>query len=160
MSALAAAAAIRAGIPFTTRLTAHDGLLSLPTLGALRTASATSTTVGIAFHDGELTLREDDSGPPLLAHTQPDGTTGSADPRWLPVLALPAVPSGTGPVPLDDVDPYRTDGGGHQPHGLSAAPTSTTTNARRGPSPGTAWCHCSASAANTASPKWRSCCAA
>ncbi|MFJ1889202.1 aKG-HExxH-type peptide beta-hydroxylase [Streptomyces sp. NPDC088170] len=122
LSALAAAAAIRAGIPFTTRLTAHDGLLSLPTLGALRTASATSTTVGIAFHDGELTMREDDSGPPLLAHTQPDGTTGSADPRWLPVLALPAVPSGTGPVPLDDVDPYRTDGGGHQPHGLSAAP--------------------------------------
>ncbi|MES9588755.1 HEXXH motif-containing putative peptide modification protein [Streptomyces sp. NPDC094045] len=122
LSALAAAAAIRAGIPFTTRLTAHDGLLSLPTLGALRTASATSTTVGIDFHDGELTMREDDSGPPLLAHTQPDGATGSADPRWLPVLALPAVPSGTGPVPLDDVDPYRTDGGGHQPHGLSAAP--------------------------------------
>ncbi|MFD5186840.1 HEXXH motif-containing putative peptide modification protein [Streptomyces sp. NPDC058357] len=122
LSALAAAAAIRAGIPFTTRLTAHDGLLSLPTLGALRTASATSTTVGIAFHDGELTMREEAAGPPLLAHTQPDGTTGSADPRWLPVLALPAVPSGTGPVPLDDVDPYRTDGGGRRPHGLSAAP--------------------------------------
>ncbi|MYZ41280.1 HEXXH motif domain-containing protein, partial [Streptomyces sp. SID4917] len=36
-SALAAAAAIRARLPFTARLTAHDGLLALPTLGALRT---------------------------------------------------------------------------------------------------------------------------
>ncbi|WP_326767793.1 HEXXH motif-containing putative peptide modification protein [Streptomyces sp. NBC_01591] len=120
LSALAAAAAIRAGIPFTTRLTAHGGLLSLPTLGALRTASEVSGPVDIAFSDGELTMRE--SGcESISAHTQPDGTTGSADPRWLPVLALPAVQSGIGPVPLDDVDPYRTDGSGLQRHGLSAA---------------------------------------
>ncbi|MCX4729532.1 HEXXH motif-containing putative peptide modification protein [Streptomyces sp. NBC_01363] len=117
LSALAAAAAIRAGIPFTTRLTAHDGLLSLPTLGALRTASE---AVDITFSDGDLSIRQEVGGP-LSAHTQPDGTTGSADPRWLPVLALPAVQSGIGPVPLDDVDPYRTDGSGPQPHGLSAA---------------------------------------
>ncbi|WP_406013282.1 HEXXH motif-containing putative peptide modification protein [Streptomyces sp. NBC_00984] len=117
LSALAAAAAIRAGIPFTTRLTAHDGLLSLPTLGALRTASE---AVDITCSDGDLSIRQE-VGEPLSAHTQPDGTTGSADPRWLPVLALPAVQSGIGPVPLDDVDPYRTDGSGLQPHGLSAA---------------------------------------
>ncbi|WP_406740345.1 aKG-HExxH-type peptide beta-hydroxylase [Streptomyces atratus] len=118
LSALAAAAAIRAGIPFTTRLTAHDGLLSLPTLGALRTRSE---EIDITFHEGEMTMYQGVSEPPLSAHTQPDGTTGSADPRWLPVFALPAVQSGTGPVPLDDVDPYRTDGSGLQPHGLSAA---------------------------------------
>ncbi|MFD7622955.1 aKG-HExxH-type peptide beta-hydroxylase [Streptomyces sp. NPDC059802] len=117
LGALAAAAAIRAGIPFTTRLAAHDGLLSLPTLGALRTASE---AVDITFSDGDLSIRQE-VGEPLSAHTQPDGTTGSADPRWLPVLALPAVQSGIGPVPLDDVDPYRTDGSGLQPHGLSAA---------------------------------------
>ncbi|MFE3145062.1 HEXXH motif-containing putative peptide modification protein [Streptomyces sp. NPDC059218] len=121
LSALAAAAAIRAGIPFTTRLTAHDGLLSLPTLGALRTARDGSGAVDVGFRDGELTLRDMSAGPPLAAHTHPDGTTGSADPRWLPVLALPAVRHGAGPVPLDDVDPYRTDGRGPRPHGLSTA---------------------------------------
>jgi HEXXH motif-containing protein len=121
LSALAAAAAIRAGIPFTTRLTAHDGLLPLPTLGALRTESEASGTVDATFLDGTLTLRHHRSGPPLVAHTHPDGTTGSADPRWLPVLALPAVEHGIGPVPLDDVDPYRTDGRGLRPHGLSTA---------------------------------------
>ncbi|MFJ8851754.1 aKG-HExxH-type peptide beta-hydroxylase [Streptomyces sp. NPDC102437] len=120
LSALAAASAIRAGIPFTTRLTAHGGLLSLPTLGALRMESEASAPVCIAFSGDELTMRE--SGREAIsAHTQPDGTTGSADPRWLPVLALPAVQSGIGPVPLDDVDPYRTDGRGLQRHGLSAA---------------------------------------
>ncbi|MFF9567884.1 aKG-HExxH-type peptide beta-hydroxylase [Streptomyces sp. NPDC014685] len=122
LSALAAAAAIRAGIPFTTRLTAHDGLLSLPTLGALRTTSTAPVPVDVAFRAGELTLREEGAAvPPLVAHPQPDGATGSADPRWLPVLALPALPHGIGPVPLDDVDPYRTDGRGLQRHGLSAA---------------------------------------
>ncbi|MCX5109410.1 HEXXH motif-containing putative peptide modification protein [Streptomyces sp. NBC_00378] len=120
LSALAAAAAIRAGIPFTTRLTAHGGLLSLPTLGALRTETEASAPVDIAFSGDELTMRETGQES-ISAHTHPDGTTGSGDPRWLPVLALPAVQSGIGPVPLDDVDPYRTDGRGLQRHGLSAA---------------------------------------
>ncbi|MFG2625598.1 aKG-HExxH-type peptide beta-hydroxylase [Streptomyces sp. NPDC048473] len=118
LSALAATAAIRAGVAFTTRLTAHDGHLSLPTLGALR---AVSGPVDIAFAEGELTVRETDGGPLLTVHTQRDGSAGSADPRWLPVLALPAVLPGIGPVPLDDVDPYRTEGSGLQRHGLSAA---------------------------------------
>lgn len=121
MSALAAAAAIRAGIPFTTRLAEHDGFLSLPTLGALRAASEASGTVGAAFSDGELTLRQVCTGSPLVVHAQPDGATGSADPRWLPVHVLPAVRRGIGPVPLDDIDPYRTDGRGLRRHGLSTA---------------------------------------
>ncbi|MFF9345998.1 aKG-HExxH-type peptide beta-hydroxylase [Streptomyces sp. NPDC014734] len=120
LGALAAASAIRAGLPFTTRLTAREGLLALPTLGALRTASSTSP-VRIAFDGTELTARETAGGTRLTAYAQPDGTTGSADPRWLPVLALPATRHGIGPVPLDDVDPYRTDGNGLRRHGLSAA---------------------------------------
>ncbi|MFD4760016.1 HEXXH motif-containing putative peptide modification protein [Streptomyces sp. NPDC058439] len=118
LSALAAAAAIRAGVAFTTRLTAHDGFLPLPTLGALRTVPG---PVDIAFSDGELTVRPVGVRAPLVVRTQRDGTADSADPRWLPVLVLPAVLPGAGPVPLDDVDPYRTDGGGLVRHGLSAA---------------------------------------
>ncbi|MFF1500209.1 HEXXH motif-containing putative peptide modification protein [Streptomyces sp. NPDC058316] len=118
LSALAAAAAIRAGTAFTARLAAHGGLLSLPTLGALRTASG---PVDIAFSDSDLTMRAVAGGPSLAVHAQPEGTISSADPRWLPVSALPAVPGGVGPVPLDDVDPYRTDGDGLRRHGLSAA---------------------------------------
>ncbi|WP_335935678.1 aKG-HExxH-type peptide beta-hydroxylase [Streptomyces sp. PTD5-9] len=119
LSRLAAAAAIRAGMPFTARLTPHDGLLPLPTLGALRT---TSRTVAADFRDGELSLRQEPGGRALVVRTRPDGATGSADPRWLPVFTLPAAQRGIGPVPLDDIDPYRTDVDGPRRHGLSAAP--------------------------------------
>ncbi|MFB6816876.1 HEXXH motif-containing putative peptide modification protein [Streptomyces sp. NPDC056347] len=120
LSALAAAAAIRAGLPFTTRLTAHRGLLALPALGALRTAPATTTTVTATHRDGRLTLRGA-AGGPLAAHVQPDGSLCSADPRWLPVLPLPAAPPGLGPVPLDDTDPCRGDTSGPGPYGPRAA---------------------------------------
>ncbi|MGW1845608.1 aKG-HExxH-type peptide beta-hydroxylase [Streptomyces sp. NPDC001966] len=121
LSALAAAAAIRAGVPFTTRLAGRDGLLPLPTLGALRTDPDAPGTVDVAFSGTELTLRHIAAGPPVVVHTQPDGATGSADPRWLPVHVLPAVRHGIGPLPLDDIDPYRTDGPGLGRHGLSTA---------------------------------------
>ncbi|MFF2012907.1 HEXXH motif-containing putative peptide modification protein [Streptomyces sp. NPDC058195] len=116
MSALAAAAAIRAGLPFTTRLTAHHGLLALPTLGALHTAPGTTGTITTTHRDGLLTLHGE-TARPLTAHVQPDGSLCSADPRWLPVLPLPAARPGPGPVPLDDTDPYRGDPDGPGPHG-------------------------------------------
>lgn len=117
LSALAAAAAIRAALPCTARLTPREGLLCLPTLGAVR---ADAGTVGLSYAGGEMTLRP--AGvPPLSVRTLPDGTLSSADPRWLPVLTLPGVLPGTGPVPLDDLDPYRTRGTGLERHGLSAA---------------------------------------
>ncbi|MFI9625467.1 aKG-HExxH-type peptide beta-hydroxylase [Streptomyces sp. NPDC052042] len=119
LSALAAAAAIRSGLAFTTRLTAHGALLALPTLGALRTAPG---TVELHFTEGRLALRHTSEGAPLTVHVHHDATTGAADPRWLPVLVLPPVRPGAAPVPLDDVDPYRTDGGGLRNHGLRAAP--------------------------------------
>ncbi|MET9661740.1 HEXXH motif-containing putative peptide modification protein [Streptomyces sp. NPDC006510] len=118
LNALAAAAAIRAGVPFLTRLSTSDGFLPLPTLGALCTPSP---SVELAFAGGEMTVREGSGRPPLTVHVRGDGATDSADPRWLPLLTLPAVPPGTGAVRLDDVDPYRTEGGGLPRHGLSAA---------------------------------------
>ncbi|MFJ1544365.1 aKG-HExxH-type peptide beta-hydroxylase [Streptomyces sp. NPDC088246] len=118
LSALAAAAAIRSRVAFGARLTARDGLLSLPTLGALRTPPG---AVDIEFSDGEMTVCRPAGGPSLTVHAHRDGTTSSSDARWLPVHALPAVLPGVGPVPLDDLDPYRTDGSGLERHGLSAA---------------------------------------
>lgn len=117
LTALAAAAAIRAALPCTAGLTARDGLLSLPTLGAVRVDPG---PVELDYTEGEMMLRPA-GAPPLSVRTQPDGTMSSADPRWLPVLALPAVLPGTAPVPLDDLDPYRTRGTGPERHGLSAA---------------------------------------
>ncbi|MEU9759745.1 HEXXH motif-containing putative peptide modification protein [Streptomyces sp. NPDC001834] len=119
LSALAAAAAIRAKTAFSTRLTAHDELLSLPTLGALR---APSGPVELSFDEKKLTARHVSWGASLAIHVHHDATTGATDPRWLPVLALPPVRPGAAPVPLDDVDPYRTDHGGLRHHGLRAAP--------------------------------------
>ncbi|MFD0026309.1 aKG-HExxH-type peptide beta-hydroxylase [Streptomyces sp. NPDC058382] len=117
LSALATAAAIRAALPCTARLTPRDGLLSLPTLGAVR---ADTGPVDIGFEEGVMTVRPA-GAPPLSVRTLPDTTMSSADPRWLPVLTLPEVLPGAGPVPLDDLDPYRTRGTGLERHGLSAA---------------------------------------
>ncbi|MCX4532670.1 HEXXH motif-containing putative peptide modification protein [Streptomyces sp. NBC_00841] len=115
--ALAAAAAIRARLAFTARLTARGGLLSLPTLGALRMPDG---RLDIRSTGSELTLRHHQERP-LVVHAHEDGTTSSPDPRWLPALSLPAVLPGAGPVPLDDLDPYRTAGSGLERHGLSGA---------------------------------------
>lgn len=117
-SALAVAAAIRARLPFGARLTAHDGLLVLPTLGALRMGAGPHTTLDIALTDGRMTLRQDGAGAVTLRLGE-DGAR-SDDARWLPVLTLPAVLPGTAPVPLDDLDPYRTAGSGLRRFGLSS----------------------------------------
>ncbi|MFE4373888.1 HEXXH motif-containing putative peptide modification protein [Streptomyces sp. NPDC056835] len=127
-SALAAAAAIRAGLSFEARLTAPDRLLVLPTLGALRTGRRTRTAVDIAQADGKVTLRRRGVGAVTVrlgedgARSDGTGSGGarSGDPRWLPVLTLPAVLPGTAPVPLDDLDPYRAAGSGLQRFGLSS----------------------------------------
>ncbi|MER7724122.1 HEXXH motif-containing putative peptide modification protein [Streptomyces sp. NPDC096323] len=116
LTALAAAAAIRAGVRCTARLDPRGGLVSLPTLGAVRVDLGPVELVHI---DGETAIRPA-NGPWLVARTQPDATVTSADPRWLPVLTLPALLPGTGNVPLDDLDPYGAEGGGLPRHGLSA----------------------------------------
>ncbi|MEE1804535.1 HEXXH motif-containing putative peptide modification protein [Streptomyces sp. JV176] len=121
-SALAAAAAIRAQLPFRSRLTAHGGLLVLPTLGALSTGRDEPVPVEVALGDCLLTLRQEGAAP-VTVRTDTHGAhggTGSGDPRWLPVLALPPVRPGAAPVPLDDIDPYRTADTGVARSGLSA----------------------------------------
>ncbi|MFF5335183.1 aKG-HExxH-type peptide beta-hydroxylase [Streptomyces sp. NPDC013181] len=101
-TALAAAAAVRAGVPFDLRLTPRGGLVPLPTLGALRTGPGPAR---LSHRDGELTLTPQ-HGPPFTVRRHPDRTLSAADPRWLPVLTLRPLTPGGEPVVLDDVDPY------------------------------------------------------
>jgi HEXXH motif-containing protein len=120
-SALAVAAAIRAGLSFTRRLTARGELLTLPTLGALRTGAAPGHAVDtdITATDGRVTLRRTGAAP--VTAWAADGCPRSDDPRWLALTTLPAVRPGALPVPLDDLDPYGTGGSGLERHGLSGA---------------------------------------
>lgn len=90
LGALAAAAALRAGIAFKIRLRPGQGRLVLPTLGVLR-----------PVRPGPLVLTECswDPGDPaaLLLHGLPDGRTA-----------------------LDDLDPYRAPGTAHPARRLSS----------------------------------------
>ncbi|MEV7420609.1 HEXXH motif-containing putative peptide modification protein [Streptomyces sp. NPDC089919] len=81
LGALAAAAALRAGISFKSVLRPVQGRLVLPTLGLLRPA-----------RPGPVTLTE--------------GAWDPADPAALPLHALPG-----GHTALDDLDPYRATAG-------------------------------------------------
>ncbi|MFF3749566.1 HEXXH motif-containing putative peptide modification protein [Streptomyces sp. NPDC002018] len=125
-SALAAAAAIRARLPFTARLTAYDGLLALPTLGALRTEPGPPVPVETELSEDRVTFRQAGAGPVTVRLT-PDGAR-AGDPRWLPVLTLAAVRPGAAPVPLDDLDPYRTAGTRLERFGLSAVTSLNSTH--------------------------------
>ncbi|MEW1887316.1 HEXXH motif domain-containing protein [Streptomyces sp. NPDC085659] len=117
LTALVAAAGVRAGVDLRVRLGPRGGYLSLPTLGAVR---ADTGPVELQCHGGELTVRPAD-GAPFTVRVQQDGATSSADPRWVPLVMLPAVVPGAGPVALDDLDPYRTRGDGAETHGLGGA---------------------------------------
>ncbi|MEV7087095.1 HEXXH motif-containing putative peptide modification protein [Streptomyces sp. NPDC093085] len=118
-SALAAAAAIRAGEDFTVRLTARRGTLVLPTLGALRTGREEPVPVEVALAGEVLTLRVRDDPPVTVALGEEGGGAGH-DARWRPVVTLPAPAPGGTPVPLDDIDPYRGAGPAAPRLGLSA----------------------------------------
>jgi len=116
LGALAASAAARAAIPFTLHLPAPDGLLSLPTLGAVRCGAAAATVTMPPSAD-RLTITPD-RGRPLVIHRRPRGTWRSPDPRWRP---LQLFATGSRFVPLDDLDPYRSADSRMETYGLSAA---------------------------------------
>jgi HEXXH motif-containing protein len=116
LGALAASAAARAAIPFTLHLTAPDGLLSLPTMGAVR-CGAPAATVTMPPSADRLTITPD-RGRPLVIHRRPHAAWRSPDPRWRP---LHLFATGSRVVPLDDLDPYRAADGGMETYGLSAA---------------------------------------
>ncbi|MEU5597199.1 HEXXH motif-containing putative peptide modification protein [Streptomyces sp. NPDC020298] len=122
-SAVAAALAARAGIHFAVRLTAHAGTLFLPSLGALRTDEPAPTPVDAVHRGGRLTLRSPGAAD-VVVHLE-DGVGAWADSRaWTPAYALPGLPPDGPPIPLDDLDPYRTvHGGGPHYYGLSGPVT-------------------------------------
>lgn len=121
-STLAAVAAARAGLPFAVRLTARDGVLMLPSLGALHTAEPGDAEVGARYEHGRLTLRQPGAGD-VTVHLESGFGAWSSAPAWSPAFALPGLLPGSAPMPLDDLDPYRTVRGGPRYHGLSGPVT-------------------------------------
>lgn len=105
-SAVAAVAAARAGTSFTTRLTARAGTLTLPSLGALHTATSGDVPVEVACVQGRLTLRQPDA-PDVTVHLEAGTGAWSGALAWTPARALPGLLPSAPPMPLDDLDPYR-----------------------------------------------------
>ncbi|MHC5909003.1 HEXXH motif domain-containing protein, partial [Streptomyces sp. S6] len=103
LAALAAACAVRAGLDFTSRLTAREGLLVLPSLGALRTDGDAEVTYG----KGRLRIRATGEAD-VVVHPEPGVGAWSASPAWLPAHALPGLVDAAPLVPLEDLHPYRT----------------------------------------------------
>jgi len=103
LSALAAACAVRAGIDFTSRLTAREGLLVLPSLGALRTDG----DVEVVHGKGMVRIKAAGDAD-VVVHPEPGVGAWSASPAWLPAHALPGLVDGAPLVPLEDLHPYRT----------------------------------------------------
>ncbi|WP_395573385.1 aKG-HExxH-type peptide beta-hydroxylase [Streptomyces sp. BK79] len=119
-SAIAAVAAAVAGIPFTTRLTARAGVLTLPSLGALHTAESGDVPVDVACADGRLTLRQAGAAD-VTVHLERGTGAWSGALAWTPAHALPGLTPSAPPVPLDDLDPYRELPAGPR-HGNLSAP--------------------------------------
>lgn len=120
--ALAAGAAARAGVSFAVRLTARDGVLTLPSLGALRTAALGDAPVDVVHRRRRLTLRQP-GATDVIVHLQSGIGAWSDAAAWTPAHALPGLLPGSAPVPLDDLDPYRTARGGPHHHALSGPVT-------------------------------------
>jgi len=102
LTALAAACAVRAGIDFTSRLTAREGLLVLPSLGALRTDG----DVEVVHGKGMVRIKQAGEAD-VVVHPEPGVGAWSASPAWLPAHALPGLVDGAPLVPLEDLHPYR-----------------------------------------------------
>ena len=128
--AVAAGAAARAGIPFTARLTARDGRLVLPSLGALRTAASGDVRVQVVHHYGRLTLRQPEA-PDVTVYPESGTGAWSGSPAWTPAHALPGLVPGAPPLPLDDLDPYRASPREPDQYALSGPTTLDDTGRKR-----------------------------
>ncbi|MEU0966630.1 HEXXH motif-containing putative peptide modification protein [Streptomyces sp. NPDC005917] len=100
-SAVAAVAAARAGIPFTSELTAGHGILVLPSLGSLHTPEQGHTRVEATYEQGTMTLGQ------VAVHLESDNGAWSGSLAWTSAYALPGLVPGAASMPLDDLDPYR-----------------------------------------------------
>lgn len=123
LGALAASAAGRAGLRFSTYVPVTDGLLTLPTLGGYR-PPAPAARMRVDGDGTRLWLHPDERQPRRAVEVRrgPDGVWRSAAPDWRPIQALwPDDPGpGARPVLIDDADPYREDGRRANPYGLAA----------------------------------------
>ncbi|MET9562626.1 aKG-HExxH-type peptide beta-hydroxylase [Streptomyces tauricus] len=136
-SALAAAAAVRAGVSFSARLSAQDGMLALPSLGAL--GAIGDGDVEVVARDGRMTLRRHGEADVVVDVAEREALTASgaglgpapgagfatwsAATAWKPVQLLPGLLPESVPVPLDDLDPHRTVDGGSRHQALSGPAT-------------------------------------
>jgi HEXXH motif-containing protein len=105
LGAMAAAAASRAGLSFTTRLDADDDGLHLPSLGALTCAPG---PVHVHSDGTLLHLRPDGAPAAVTVCPQPVHGAWAAHAAWRSAVVLPPVMPGHLPVPLNDQGPYRT----------------------------------------------------
>jgi HEXXH motif-containing protein len=121
-SAVAAVAAARAGISFSVRLRGRDGVLALPSLGALYTVQSGDAVVEVIHRQGRLTMRQR-GVPDIVVHPESGLGAWSGSLAWTPAYALPSLLPGASPMPLDDIDPYRTVHGGRRHHALSMPAT-------------------------------------
>jgi uncharacterized protein len=114
LAAIAAAAAIRAGVQVEMTVPAREGYVHLPTLGRLRVAEGTehAGTVEISTGDGHFAVRTaagkwnvelGDVEPDAFISRRGEGRPAPAG-DWQPVRQLRA---GRLTVRLDDTDPYR-----------------------------------------------------
>ncbi|MFD9720721.1 HEXXH motif domain-containing protein [Streptomyces sp. NPDC059076] len=114
LTAVAAAAAVRTGLPAAVRLTVHSGGLLLPSLGRARFPLAS---------DGEPALVSTTSGSPTvqcgatmvrIPRERSDHALSHEDAGtpWLALRALLAPADGPALL-LDDLDPHLLPGGGH-----------------------------------------------
>ncbi|MGX1913822.1 aKG-HExxH-type peptide beta-hydroxylase [Streptomyces phaeochromogenes] len=136
-SALAAAAAVRTGVPFSARLSAYDGVLGLPSLGALDAIGGGG--VEVVAQKGRMTLRRHGEVDVVVEVSEQGAATASGSGRgtvpgtssatrsaasdWKPVHLLPGLLPESVPVPLDDLDPHRTVVGGSRHQALSGPAT-------------------------------------
>jgi HEXXH motif-containing protein len=104
VSALAAAAALRAGLDFTIEVPVRHGRVPLPTLGcATVPATGPWTTATVRAESGRAAVETADA---TVAVPLPPGSSG---PGWHAVRRVTVGPAERElDVVLDDVDPYRT----------------------------------------------------
>lgn len=115
--ALAAAAAIRAGISFRTSIPVWRGTAVLPTLGAVRLPDGERWSVAeIHGEQGIIEVRQGRETVRLPADLETDG------PSWLTIRRITAYGFS---VQLDDLDPYRDPHSPAPPERLSDAEAAT-----------------------------------
>ncbi|MGW2186978.1 aKG-HExxH-type peptide beta-hydroxylase [Streptomyces sp. NPDC001719] len=114
---VAAAAALRAGTPFTLTLTPRDGLLALPGIGVL-TTMAPAVRLTARAHTAH--LRPEGPGPGTVL-LRAGGRIHGAGPGWHGLRRLPGTTAF-----LDDLDPYRAPPEGISRAALPPAPRTET----------------------------------